>query len=198
MTKILAFGDIHGDREQAKKLAEKARDENVDLVIICGDFVKDENDVSQLLGLFDKKVMIIPGNHESPATVNFLSELYKFKNLHGYYYKCNDVGLFGCGSANIGLFQLKEQEILDMLKKGHYGVKDCKKRIMVSHNHPSGSIMERFSKFVPGSDGIKKAIDELKPDILFCCHAHEAHGVEEQIGNTRVINVGKDGKILDI
>ena len=198
MTKILAFGDLHGDRAKAKELAEKARRENVDLVVICGDFASDENDLSHLLGIFDRKVLIIPGNHESPASVSFLSELYDFKNIHGYSYKMNDVGLFGCGSANIGLFQLTEDEILDTLKKGHKYVKDCKKKIMVSHNHPSGSIMERFSKFVPGSKGIKKAIDDLRPDILLCSHAHEAHGVEEQIGKTRVINVGRDGKIIEL
>ncbi|MEA3378791.1 MAG: metallophosphoesterase [Nanoarchaeota archaeon] len=198
MTKILAFGDIHGDRSKAKELAEKARRENVDLVVICGDFSNNEEDVSQLLGLFDKKVLIIPGNHESPATVNFLSELYKFKNLHGYYYNLNNVGFFGCGSANIGLFQLSENEIFKTLKKGFYGVKACTKKIMVSHNHPEGSIMERFSKFVPGSKGIRKAIEEFQPDILFCCHVHEAHGVEEKMGQTKVINVGRDGKIIDL
>ncbi|RME54846.1 hypothetical protein D6777_02525 [Candidatus Woesearchaeota archaeon] len=198
MTKILAFGDLHGDREQARKLAQKARDENVDLVVICGDFVNNEDDVSSLLGLFDKRVLIIPGNHESVATVDFLSELYDFKNLHGYYYKINDLGLFGCGSANIGLFQLKEEEIFQTLKKGNTALNDCKKKIMVTHNHPSGSLMERFSKFVPGSEGIKKALEEFKPDLMLCSHAHEAHGMEEMIGNTKVINVGKEGKIIEI
>ena len=35
--KILAVGDIHGDVGLVKKLAKKARDENVDLVILAGD-----------------------------------------------------------------------------------------------------------------------------------------------------------------
>lgn len=198
MTMVLAFGDLHGDRQKAKELAEKAKKENVDLVLICGDFTNNDDDVSNLLGLFEQKVLIIPGNHESKATVNFLSELYKFKNLHGYYYNFNDLGFFGCGAANVGLFQMKEDEIFSTLKKGFSGVKECKKKIMVSHNHPSESMMERFSRFVPGSKGIKKALDVFEPDILFCCHVHEAHGIEENIGKTRVINVGKDGKILDL
>jgi len=36
-TKILAVGDIHGDSKLIKKLAEKAKEENVDLVILAGD-----------------------------------------------------------------------------------------------------------------------------------------------------------------
>ena len=35
--KILAAGDIHGDKGLAEKLAKKAEDEQVDLVILCGD-----------------------------------------------------------------------------------------------------------------------------------------------------------------
>jgi Icc-related predicted phosphoesterase len=58
--------------------------------------------------------------------------------------------------------------------------------------------MEKFSSFIPGSDGVRKAIDQLKPDILLCSHVHEAEGLEEKIGKTRVINVGKKGKIIEI
>ena len=35
--KILAAGDFHGDSKAAKKLAEKAEKEKVDLVILTGD-----------------------------------------------------------------------------------------------------------------------------------------------------------------
>jgi Icc-related predicted phosphoesterase len=35
------------------------------------------------------------------------------------------------------------------------------------------------------------------PDFLLCSHVHEAEGIEEIIGTTRVINVGKQGKIFD-
>ena len=35
--KILASGDIHGDTTQARRLADQAEKENVDLVVLCGD-----------------------------------------------------------------------------------------------------------------------------------------------------------------
>lgn len=69
---------------------------------------------------------------------------------------------------------------------------------MITHVHPSNTKMEKFTKFFPGSGGVKKAIDTFKPDILLCSHVHEAEGIEEKVGKTRVINVGRKGKIIEI
>jgi len=96
------------------------------------------------------------------------------------------------------LFQLEENEIYGLLKKGFDRIRDIKKKIMVTHVHPEGSKMEKFTKLFPGSSGVKKAIESFKPDILLCSHVHEAEGIEEKIGNTTVINVGKKGKIIEI
>lgn len=199
--KILAAGDIHGDTSLAEKLAERAEKEKVDLVILCGDITFAEQSTENLIGPFVKrkeKVLLIPGNHETIATADFLSQLYGIKNLHGYSVKYKGVGIFGAGGANIGLFQLEEKEIYDLLKKGFEKIKDIKKKIMVTHVHPEGSKMEKFTKVFPGSSGVKKAIEKFKPDILLCSHVHEAEGIEEKIGDTRVINVGKKGKIIQI
>ncbi|MBT4823862.1 hypothetical protein HN695_00665 [Candidatus Woesearchaeota archaeon] len=199
--KILATGDIHGDVSFAKKLAKTAKDENVDLVLITGDITYFDQGVDGLIGPFKKagkKVLFIPGNHDSFATADFLAEVYGIKNVHGYSVKYEDVGIFGCGFANIGPNQIDENEIFDNLKKGHENIRYLKKKIMMTHVHPSDTKMEKFSDFVKGSEGVKKAIEKFKPDILFCSHVHEAQGIEEKIGETRVINVGKEGKIIDI
>jgi Icc-related predicted phosphoesterase len=199
--KILAFGDIHGDVGLAKKLAEKAEKENVDLVVICGDITYADYSTDNLIGQFAKKkkrVLLVPGNHETIATADFLSELYGATNLHGYSVKYKNIGFFGAGGANIGLFQIKENDIYSLLKKGFEHLKDSKTRIMVTHVHPSGTIMEKMSHVFPGSTGVRKAVERFKPDILLCSHVHEAEGLEEKIGNTRVINVGRQGKIINI
>jgi uncharacterized protein len=199
--KILAFGDIHGDSRLAEKLAEKADKENVDLVVLCGDITFQDEQPTNLLGPFvkrNKKVVLIPGNHDSFATADFLAQMYGVKNLHGYSITAGDVGLFGCGGSNIGINRLEEKEIHNILRKSYKGVEKLKTRIMVTHVHPSGTTMEKFSRFVPGSDGVRKAVEELKPDILLCSHVHEAEGLEEKLGKTRIINVGKQGKIIDI
>lgn len=198
--KILAAGDIHGDKKLAEDLASLAKRESVDLVILNGDLVDDKN-TEGIIGPFkkkNKKVIIIPGNHEAISTTDFLAELYDVTNLHAYSIKYKDVGFFGCGGANIGITKLSDDDIFNTLKKGYENVKGMRKKVMVTHIHPSGSLMEQFSNFVIGSKGLKKAIDIFQPDILICGHVHEAEGIEEKVGKTRVINVGRRGKIIDL
>ena len=200
--KILASGDLHGDQRLAERLAQKAEKEGVDIVILCGDIFTADQPTDNMIGPFvkrHKKVLLIPGNHESFATADFLAEVYGVKNIHGYSVRYQDVGIFGCGGANVGpVSRMEEKEIYDTLKKAHDGLKEIKKKIMVTHVHPSESKMEKFSRFIPGSPGVKKAIEKFKPDLLFCSHVHEAAGLEEMIGTTRVINVSKEGKIIDV
>lgn len=198
--RILAAGDFHADTKVAKNLAELAERENVDLVILNGDIVE-EDKTEGIIGPFlakKKKVFIVPGNHETIATTEFLAELYGITNLHGYAVKYKDVGLFGCGGADVGLTQLTDEEIFETLKKCHDRVKDMPKKIMVTHIHPAGSKMEKLSQFVRGSKGLMKAIEMFKPDFLICGHVHEAEGIEEKIGKTLVMNVGKKGKVFEL
>ena len=118
------------------------------------------------------------------------------KNIHGYSVKYEDIGIFGCGGANFGLSTLTEKQIFDTLKSGFDRIGYLKKKIMVTHMHPSGSKAE-FSGF-KGSKSIKKALEQFKPDLLLCGHIHEAEGIEDKIGETKIINVGKEGKIIEI
>ena len=199
--RILAVGDIHGDTKLVERLAQRAEKEHVDMVVLCGDIAGPGEKTDNLIGPFkarNQNVLLVPGNHETFATADFLAEVYHVTNLHGYSFKYKNVGFFGCGGANIGLEQLKENEIFDILKNGFGKVQGSGKKIMVTHVHPSDSKMANFSSFVPGSSGLKKAIDELQPDFLLCSHVHEAEGIEEMIGNTKVLNVGQKGKIIDL
>jgi len=199
--RILASSDIHGDVRAAERLAKQAEEENVDLVVLCGDLTYFENSTEGIIGPFakrNKKVILIPGNHETVATADFLAEVYGATNLHGYAIKYKDVGLFGCGGAPIGPNHTSENEIFDLIKKGYDRIKGTKKTIMVTHAHPADSLSEKFSGFVPGSDGVRRAIEKFKPDILLCGHVHEAEGIEDVIGDTKVVNLGKKGKIIEL
>lgn len=197
--KILALSDIHGDKHLVKEMAEKAAREKVDLVLLAGDFKGSDNSVEGMVGPFKAKgieVGILPGNHEGLADVGFLVEQYGAKNLHGYVLRKGDIGIVGCGYGNIGLHQLSEKDVFQTLQKGFEQIKDAKKKIMVTHTHPEGSMigLELF----PGSEGVKKALEVFKPDIHLCGHVHESGGIEEMIGKTKVINVGKRGKIVEV
>ena len=201
--RILAAGDIHGDARATKKLAEKAKKENVDLVVLTGDLTFLEQSIKDIIGPFSKvhkQVLIIPGNHETVATADILAEIYSnAKNIHGYSIQIGDVGIFGAGGANIGPFsRMSESELYYLLKKGFDKIKNSKFKIMATHVHPSNSLIEKITPGFKGSNGVERAIKKFKPDIALCSHIHEAWGIEEKIGKTRIINVGKEGRILEV
>ena len=200
-TKILAVGDIHGDTKFVERLAKKAKDEEVDLVILAGDLTFLEKSTKNIIGPFvkeKKEVVLIPGNHETMSTINTLTQIYEgTKHVHGYSVKKGDLGIFGSGyEPSTGPFFIEDEEIFKVLKKGNEKIKDSKKKIMVTHAHPKGSVAE-FSGF-PGSNAVKKAIKEFKPDILISAHIHEAGGLQEKIGKTKIIHVGRKPKIFEI
>lgn len=198
-TKILAIGDIHGDTGLTKKLAEKAKKQNVDLVIFAGDFTFFGDTPKNLIKPFtkiNKPVLLIHGNHEDFEVSDFLSKMYSnAENIHGYAFRKNDLGIFGAGGGDV-IQVTPDKEIFKALKKGHKNIKDVKKKIMVTHMHHEGSKAE-FSGW-PGSKAVKKAIKEFKPDFLISAHIHEARGIEEKIGKTKIINVSRKEKVFEV
>ena len=197
--KILALSDIHGDKHWMQEMAERGAKEHVDLVILAGDLVdRDGSSIGLLQPFKDKnlEVVILPGNHEGLAETYFMTEHFKVKHLHGKALQKGDIGIFGCGYADVGPHQLLEEDFFKTLQETHEQVKKSKKKIMVTHIQPSGSILGLG--VYPGSTGVRKAIEDFQPDIHICGHVHETEGIEEVIGRTRVINVGKKGKIIEV
>ena len=198
--KVFAVSDVHGDTRWIEKLAEQAEKEKVDIVLLCGDLTLDESMTENIVGPFKKrnlKVALIPGNHESTATTNFLAEKYQCYNLHGYSIRLGDIGIFGAGHANVGPHMIDDEELFGLIKRSFNDIKDTKKKILVTHVHPENGLSEQLSRF-PGSAAVTKAIVQFKPDVHVCGHVHECEGIEEVIGKTQSINVGKRGKFFEI
>jgi Icc-related predicted phosphoesterase len=198
--KILTASDIHQDKKAVKKLASKAAKEKADIVVLAGDITYFDMDWKGMIGPFlekKKQVLFVPGNHDSLGTAAVLVKKYDIKNLQDYSVVIDDVGFFGCGGANIGLNFIDEEELFETLYRGFKYVKDAKKKVMVTHLHPSPSMTERKSGF-DGSPAIRKAIEKFKPDIHIFGHIHETEGLEEEIGNTKSICTGKKGKIVEV
>ena len=196
--RVLAAADLHGDSGAAKKLAKKAEKEKADLVVLCGDLTGfvESKDIIKPFKDKNQKVLILPGNWESFATTDFLAEFYGVKNIHGYSARYENIGFFGAGGADTGPVPTSERELKDTLQKAHSGLKGIEKKVMLTHMHPEGTRSE-FSGF-KGSKAIRDAVLKFKPDFLIHGHIHEAEGFEDKIGSTRILNVGKEGKILEI
>ena len=195
--KILAASDIEGDSAATKKLANKAKKEGVDLVVLAGDLTGWNEGDEILKPFIDKgqRVVFVPGNHDTSEMARFLTELYGVKNVGNHYVKYEDVGVIGVGSPD-GQLSIDEKKAFSKLKADFKKVKDLEKKIMVSHLNAAGTKSE-FSGF-EGSTGVRKAVEELQPDVLIHGHIHEAEGLSERIGKTRVYSVGKKGKVIEL
>jgi Icc-related predicted phosphoesterase len=66
----------------------------------------------------------------------------------------------------------------------------------MSHLHSAGTKAE-FSG-IAGDFILRKAVETFKPDVLISAHIHEAEGLDDFIGKTRVVQVGRKGTIFEV
>ena len=192
--KILAAGDLHGSLDIAKKLSAKGKREKVDLVVLAGDIYGYSEGSVGILEPFRKagqKVVFVPGNCDFDEEYVMLAR--EGKSIHNYYVTYGEVGIAGIGSPNWKL-SLDDAD-LESIRLNFEKMKP-KKKILVSHLHASGTMAE-FSG-IPGDEILRKAVKDFKPDLLIAAHIHEGEGIEDKIGKTKVVQVGRKGKILEI
>ncbi|NCN86559.1 hypothetical protein GW932_01895 [archaeon] len=196
--KILAISDTHGDSNLVKKIGEIAKKEKVDLILHAGDVTWFGEETKGIIKpLTDKgEVLIVHGNHEDIETINHLSEVYPtLKNLHKTGIERNEIGFFGSGTTDWG-FKEDSENLFNELKEAHSKIKHLKKKIMISHSPPTGSVLELMG--FPGSYGVTKAIKKFKPDFVICGHIHEGGGLIEEIEGSKVINASRVPIIFEI
>jgi len=192
--RILAAADLHGSLDIAKKLSVKAKKNKVDLVVLAGDIYGYSEGDKEILEPFAKagqKVLFVPGNCDFDEEHEMLRK--EGKSIHNYYVTYGGVGIVGIGNPNwkLGLDGGDLKEI-----KRNFSMMKAGKKVLVSHLHARGTKAE-FSG-IPGDDVIRDAVDEFKPDLLIAAHIHEGEGIEDRIGGTRVVQVGRRGKVLEI
>jgi len=196
--RILAAADFQGSSAVAESLAAKAEKEHVDLVILAGD-IHGNQPSRNLIAPFIKrgqKVIFVPGNWDTTVESNMIKDIYKINNIDGSYTHYNGVDIIGIGSPDFAL-DIDTKKNLDKLIKNFEKVEHKPTtKVLVSHIHARDTLAE-FSG-IPGSDVVRKAIDYFQPDIFISSHIHEAEGLEQKIGKTKVFQVGKKGKIIQI
>jgi len=192
--RILAASDLHGNIEISRKLSDKARLENVDLVIIAGD-INDYHETTE--NIFEpfktagQRVFFIPGNADSLQEHLLLQK--SAKSLHNYYVSYSGVGITGIGNNDWKL-RFNENDF-EMIRKNLERMTH-EKKILVSHLHAKDLIFERMGFY--GDEVLRDVVEKFQPDVLISAHIHEIEGLEDRIGKTRVVQVGRRGTILEI
>ncbi len=194
--KILIFTDIHGNPAAIKQIINKSKE--ADLLVCAGDIV-DWGNLEKTIKLFkeaNKKMLVIPGNHEDYDELKNLCKKYPFLiDIHLKKYKINDLVFFGFGTGGFSKTDPELEEIIPNLK-----FSDNEKVILVSHGPPFGTkldYLEHLQRYA-GSKTLREFIKKFKPKFAICGHLHENEKKEDKLDNTIILNPGKYGKFIEI
>lgn len=197
--KILAFVDVHASMTALKKLEEKAKKQKPDVIICAGDISIFENHLDVLMNKISrlgKKVLMIPGNHETPVVLKKMCSFYEnMTYLNKKIVKINDIYFIGFSGEGFSRTDLELEQFAKKIKSEIKG----KKLVFVTHAPPYKTKLDVIGKEHCGNKTVTNFI-KSNPNILLhiCGHFHETSGDEDKIGRTRTINPGPWGKIIEI
>lgn len=196
--RILAFSDVHGSQSIIFKIREKAKE--CDLILCCGDITPSHGmtiNTAKQIGKFDVKVLAIPGNFETPDDMKKVCSQLGWIDLDGKSIEIEGLTFFGCGGGNTSPFnttyELTEGELQEKLD--NFSSKD---RFVFMSHCPSKGFLDVVSGQHVGSEAIAEFVKKTQPLLQFCGHIHEEGGKESMIGKTKVYNVARQVKVVDI
>ncbi len=197
--RLLAFSDLHRDRDAARSLVERSAE--ADVLIGAGDFAVMRHgidDVIKILRRVDKPVVLVPGNGESDAELREACAGWGSAHvLHGEVVTLEGVPFYGIGGGvpvtpfGEWSFDLTDDEAEVMLQ-------GCPMDgVLVSHSPPHGHVDEAGGRHL-GSHSVLKTIERVSPRLVVCGHIHGCWGQRSAIGPTLVVNVGPEGQFLEL
>jgi uncharacterized protein len=199
--KILAFTDLHLSSLAFKKLKEKVAKHNPDLLVCAGDVSILENDLDYILKKlsgFEKKIIIVNGNHESETVMRKLCS--KYQNLifiHKKSYIFENILFLGYGGSGFAMIEPNFKPIGSRFQNLIKNNKNCKV-VLITHAPPFNTKVDLIVSTHCGNKTLRNFAARNKVDLYICGHLHENFGKEDIINNTRILNPGPYGKIIKI
>jgi uncharacterized protein len=196
--KIQIFSDIHGDT----RALERNLKVDADHYICAGDLAnwgRKLDECGEVFRPFGERVHIIPGNHETAAQISAFCEKFGLHNFHEQTFPLGHLQVAGQGYSNITPFQTPGEYTEDQLTEKLATFNGIKPLLLVCHCPPFRTMLDRIVNMRhAGSTAVRAFIEREQPEYFFCGHIHEAAGVAERIGETKAMNVGKHGFLLDL
>ncbi|HTV57266.1 MAG TPA: metallophosphoesterase [Verrucomicrobiae bacterium] len=201
MTRILIFGDTHGDLRSLERIVTQP----ADVYIAAGDlsnFGRGLERCGQVLEPLSSRLWLLPGNHETHAQTKALCDRFGFFDFHRQSRLLDSadgpVHWAGLGYSNITPFktpgEYSEEEIAAALA-AFDGLSPLE---LVVHFPPLDT---RLDEFAPGkhagSAALRSWVEAHHPARLFCGHIHETAGLTDRLGDTNCRNVGKHGFLVE-
>jgi len=209
--KILAFSDLHSKPRSPdyvdfyailkyiKKLKEKAKKSKPDVIVCSGDVSLFEHDLEEIMhkiSKLGKKILIIPGNHETPSLMRKICSFYD--NITYINKKAVKIGDFVFVGFTGEGFLRQDPEMAKFIKKIKPKIKG-KKVVLVTHAPPYRTKLDKIGRSSCGNKTISDFIRKNKNIVLATCgHLHENAGKEDKLGKTKIVNPGPLGKVIKI
>jgi uncharacterized protein len=197
--KLLAFSDLHRDTEQAARLVERSSE--ADVVIAAGDFASVHEGLEEMIDTLKPisvPTILVPGNNETEDALRAACGGWEgARILHGQGTEIDRTQFYGLG-AGVPItpwdwsFDLDDEQAAERLA-------GCPEdAVLVVHSPPKGHCDRSSAGDHMGSQAILEAIEAKRPRLAVCGHIHEAWGAEDEIGPTKVINLGPSGRLIDL
>lgn len=194
--RLLAFSDVHRNLTKSRRLAELAQE--VDVVVGAGDFASMHRGLEKVIDILvvvQTPTVLVPGNNETEDELRRACAGWPAARvLHGQGEEIDGVQFFGLG-AGVPVtpfpfsFDLTEERAAALLEGCPEGA------VLVSHSPPKGYV---DGKRHLGSVAVLRTIEERHPRLVVCGHIHASAGEEARVGETRVLNAGPDGVMLEL
>lgn len=200
--RILVFSDIHGDVRALEKIVEQS----ADIYISAGDlstFGRGLDRCGEILKPLGERLWALPGNHESHEQMRAFCAKFGFVDFHRELRtlpsRNGETYWAGLGYSNITPFNTPGEYSEDEIAGALSTFEGKKPLYLVVHFPPRDSKLDEFAPGKhAGSPALREWVDRVQPAFLFCGHIHEAAGMQDQIGSTQCVNVGKQGYIVEL
>lgn len=170
-------------------------------MIGAGDFASVHERLTETiaaLSAIEAPTVLVPGNNETEEALRGACEDWKAATvLHGDSTELEGTPFYGLG-AGIPVtpwdwsFDLDESEATELLSKAPDG------GVFVIHSPPQGHCDLSGAGEHLGSTAVAEAVEAKRPELVVCGHIHESWGAESEIGDTKVINLGPNGRVIEL
>jgi len=170
------------------------------VVVGAGDFASMhlglDRTIDVLSGI-EAPTVLVPGNAESDAALwRACAGWSSATVLHGSGTEVRGVRFYGLGGGVPPTpfpwsFDVEEDEAAAQLADCPAGA------VLVVHSPPRGHVDRAFGRHL-GSEAILTTIERTRPALTVCGHIHQAWGQEATVAGTRVVNLGPEGRFLEV
>lgn len=201
--RLLCCSDLHNGVADATHLAARAREEGVDAILAAGDlghWQQHDERLWSALAASGKPVYCVRGNHDIAAAWEGMLWQVSATDLGGRLVRIQDIYLAGWDwQWSAGADRPGPDPKLQALRALHRDV-NPRKLVLVAHLPPWGVRVARTRDDAEdlGDDHLREWVEEVQPWAVVCGHVHFPKARTSRIGETLIVNGGREGYVLGV